>query len=118
MMLGEALRTEWIENPRVGGSIPPPGTTFAKENSGLDFKITRYKCVGQKHTKHTLFAVFWGCVQSGIAVVNTVFVVVTWEHSVARYVANTVLRVCGSNTLLGTLCSRIFGRTGLWTLIS
>ena len=47
-----------IENPRVGGSIPPPGTTFTKENSGLDRRKTPYACVNQKHTKHTLFAVF------------------------------------------------------------
>ena len=33
---------QWIENPRVGGSIPPPGTTFpankskkAQENKGF-----------------------------------------------------------------------------------
>jgi len=35
MMLGEALRTEWIENPRVGGSIPPPGTIFTNDNQIL-----------------------------------------------------------------------------------
>ena len=63
---------QWIENPRVGGSIPPPGTTFTKENSGLDRRQTPYACVIQKHTKHTLFAVFLGSVQSGITVLNTV----------------------------------------------
>ena len=56
----------------------PPGTTFTKENSGLDFEITRYKCVIQKHTKHTLFAVFLGFVQSGITVLNTVKLLSAW----------------------------------------
>ena len=37
MMHITALRTEWIENPRFGGSIPPPGTTFTKQISGLAF---------------------------------------------------------------------------------
>ena len=26
---------QWIENPRVGGSIPPLGTTFTNKNNGL-----------------------------------------------------------------------------------
>ena len=64
---------QWIENPRVGGSIPPPGTTFTKYNNSLDWRRTPYACVFQKHTKYTLFAVFSGCEQSGIAVVKTVF---------------------------------------------
>ena len=64
---------QWIENPRVGGSIPPPGTTFTKHNNNLAHRQKPYACVSQKHTKYTLFAVFSGCEQSGIAVVNTVF---------------------------------------------
>jgi hypothetical protein len=30
---------QWIENPRVGGSIPPPGTTF--QNIFNDLIFTR-----------------------------------------------------------------------------
>ena len=43
MMLGEALRTEWIENPRIGGSIPPPGTTFKNDTQILrsDLRLVR-----------------------------------------------------------------------------
>ena len=26
---------QWIENPRVGGSIPPPGTTFTNNINNL-----------------------------------------------------------------------------------
>ena len=63
---------QWIENPRVGGSIPPPGTTFTKQIKHLGQRQTPYACVNQKHTKHTLFAVFLGSVQSGITVLNTV----------------------------------------------
>ena len=29
---------QWIENPRVGGSIPPPGTTFQSNISDLIFE--------------------------------------------------------------------------------
>jgi len=28
---------QWIENPRVGGSIPPPGTTFKNNINDLIF---------------------------------------------------------------------------------
>ena len=28
---------QWIENPRVGGSIPPPGTTFQNNINDLIF---------------------------------------------------------------------------------
>ena len=59
---------QWIENPRVGGSIPPLGTIFTKKYKDLAERIARISCVNQKHTKHTLFAVF----VSGIAVLNTV----------------------------------------------
>jgi len=30
---------QWIENPRVGGSIPPPGTTFQNNINDLIFAI-------------------------------------------------------------------------------
>ena len=46
-----------IENPRVGGSIPPPGTIFTNNNSDLAYRNTRLSCVIQKHTINTLFAV-------------------------------------------------------------
>ena len=59
---------QWIENPRVGGSIPPLGTIFTNKNNDLAFPNARIACVFQKHTKHTLFAVL----MSGIAVLNTV----------------------------------------------
>ena len=32
---------QWIENPRVGGSIPPPGTTKSKKSN----KISRHTLV-------------------------------------------------------------------------
>ncbi len=48
---------QWIENPRVGGSIPPLGTIFTNNNSDLDYRNTRLSCVIQKHTLNTLFAV-------------------------------------------------------------
>mgnify|MGYP000721602883 CR=1 FL=1 len=62
----------WIENPRVGGSIPPPGTILTIKINNITQRQTLYACLNQKHTKHTLFAVFWDWVVSGIAVVNTV----------------------------------------------
>ena len=68
---------QWIENPRVGGSIPPLGTIFKNKYNDLAERIARTSCVNQKHTKHTLFAVF----VSGIAVLNTVFVVCVLPHS-------------------------------------
>ena len=46
-----------IENPRVGGSIPPLGTTFIKHISSLLERHARLSCVIQKHTINTLFAV-------------------------------------------------------------
>ena len=46
-----------IENPRVGGSIPPLGTTFTNKNNGLTDRNARLSCVFQKHTLNTLFAV-------------------------------------------------------------
>ena len=46
-----------IENPRVGGSIPPLGTIFTNKNSDLDEIDARLSCVNQKHTLNTLFAV-------------------------------------------------------------
>ena len=49
---------QWTENPRVGGSNPPPGTIFQIDINGLIFLDKRYACVFQKHTKHTLFCVF------------------------------------------------------------
>ena len=49
---------QWIENPRVGGSIPPPGTIFQCNINDLVFAHLRYACRIQKHTKHTLFHVF------------------------------------------------------------
>ena len=48
---------QWIENPRVGGSIPPLGTIFTSKYNDLAFPNARIACVFQKHTKHTLFAV-------------------------------------------------------------
>jgi hypothetical protein len=48
---------QWIENPRVGGSIPPLGTIFNNKNNGLAFRNTRLSCVNQKHTLNTPFAV-------------------------------------------------------------
>jgi hypothetical protein len=32
---------KWIENPRVGGSIPPLGTIFTNKNNGLAFRNAR-----------------------------------------------------------------------------
>jgi len=57
MMHITALRTEWIENPRVGGSIPPLGTNFTNKNNDLADRNTCLSCVIQKHTLNTLFAV-------------------------------------------------------------
>ena len=51
---------QWTENPRVGGSNPPPGTIFQVNINDLIFRDKRYACVFQKHTKHTLFCVFVG----------------------------------------------------------
>ena len=48
---------QWIENPRVGGSIPPLGTIFKNNNSDLAYRNTRLSCVIQKYTLDTLFAV-------------------------------------------------------------
>ena len=48
---------QWIENPRVGGSIPPLGTIFTNKNNGLAERSARLSCVIQKHTLNTLFAV-------------------------------------------------------------
>ena len=59
---------QWIENPRVGGSIPPLGTIFTNKYNDLTLRFARISCVNQKHTKHTLLAVF----MSGIAMLNTV----------------------------------------------
>ena len=64
---------QWIENPRVGGSIPPLGTIFTNKNNVLEFRDARKSCVNQKHTKHTLFTVL----MRGIAVLNTVYVALT-----------------------------------------
>ena len=49
--------TASIENPRVGGSIPPLGTTFTNNINDLNKRHTRLSCVFQKHTLNTLFAV-------------------------------------------------------------
>ena len=46
-----------IENPRVGGSIPPLGTIFTNNNSDLTYRNARLSCVFQKHTINTLFGV-------------------------------------------------------------
>ena len=46
-----------IENPRVGGSIPPLGTIFTNNDSELAKPRARLSCVIQKHTINTLFAV-------------------------------------------------------------
>ena len=44
----------------VGGSNPPPGTTFQININDLVFRYLRYAYVFQKHTKHTLFdALIW-----------------------------------------------------------
>ena len=45
---------------------------------------------------------FWGCELRGIAVLNTVFVVVSWEHCVGCCVANTVLAEFWGNTVRDT----------------
>ena len=102
IVIAQQSTTTYIENLRVGGSIPPSGTTFTKKNNNLGRRKTPYACVNQKHTKHTLFAVFACFYTSGIAVLNTVFVVVSWEHCAGCYVANTVLAEFWGNTVRDT----------------
>ena len=53
-------KEQGIENPRVGGSIPPPKTTFQNNINDLISEHLRYTCEFQRHTKHTLFRVFLG----------------------------------------------------------
>jgi hypothetical protein len=44
---------QWIENPRVGGSIPPPGTTKSKK------KLSKYKARCQNLTYVHLCQMVW-----------------------------------------------------------
>ena len=56
-VLNKIIYTTSIENPRVGGSIPPLGTIFTNNINYLAKLNARLSCVFQKHTKHTLFDV-------------------------------------------------------------
>jgi len=58
----QALQSGWIENPRVGGSIPPPGTILNDFNSLTNFSregqrvvlVTTMKQVSSKLTGQEL----------------------------------------------------------------
>ena len=52
---------QWTENPRVGGSIPPPGTTFVKsidENQGYGVRVPWFihSLIPQDHKTLQIFA--------------------------------------------------------------
>jgi len=58
MMHITALRTEWIENPRVGGSIPPPGTIYKRKQWFRFWFYTQCVCISKTHQTHTFCRVF------------------------------------------------------------
>ncbi len=47
---------QWIENPRVGGSIPPPGTIFAKLEQLLELRWLSTELISLDRAIHLQFS--------------------------------------------------------------
>ena len=50
MCPGSSGVEQWTENPRVGGSNPPPGTTFKKINLSFIIKIVLKMTCAKRHS--------------------------------------------------------------------
>ena len=61
---------QWIENPRVGGSIPPLGTTFTNIYNSI--AIAQF-LLPALHTHRTVFRVLVAGFAGWFTVLNTVF---------------------------------------------